>query len=165
MTTPEPRITLAARMELNAIADEIAADGSTFPGALARRLVDLLPLTPRPSALQVGASWSAPGGVAEALTNTGHTASAGGGEGKGGFTLGTDGTFRVGQWKLGHRPGIVEIGRVMEGRTEPRQCRLRYDRTSKAPVDMQWQRWMRLGLGRVSVSVMAGWRPWKRPAP
>ena len=53
---------------------------------------------------------------------------------------------------------------MMEGRIEPRRCRLRYDRASKAPVDMQWQRWMRLGLGRVSVSVMAGWRHWKRPA-
>ncbi len=164
MTTREPRISLATRIELNAIADEIAADGDTFPAPLARRLIALLPLTPKPSALQFGASWSAPGRAAEGLTDTGHVASAGGGEGKGGFTLGTDGTFRVGQWTLGHRPGTVEIGRMMEGRIEPRRCRLRYDRASKAPVDMQWQRWMRLGLGRVSVSVMAGWRHWKRPA-
>ncbi|RYC32376.1 hypothetical protein D3273_08260 [Lichenibacterium minor] len=165
MPPPAPGISLSTRLELNAIADEIAGDGDTFSGALARRLVALLPLTPRPSAVQLGASWSAPGGVAEALTDTGHTASAGGGAEKGGFTLGSDGTFRVGQWKLGHRPGTVEIGRVMEGRAEPRQCRLRYDRGSGAPVDMQWRRWVRLGFGRVSVSVMAGWRFWKRPVP
>ena len=160
-----PRISLAARMELNALADEIAADGDTFADASARRLIALLPLTPRPSALQLGASWPAPGGLARALTDTGHTASAEGGEGEAGFTLGSDGTFRVGQWKLGHRPGAVEIGRVMEGRAEPRQCRLRYDRATGAPLDMQWRRWMRLGFGRVTVSVVAGWRLWKRPAP
>ena len=162
---PAPRISLATRLELNAIADEIAADGDTFPDPLARRLIALLPLTPRPSAVQLGASWSAPGGVAQGLTDTGHTAAADAGGGERGFTLGSDGTFRVGQWKLGHRPGTVEIGRVMEGRAEPRQCRLRYDRATGAPVDMQWQRWVRLGLGRVSVSVVAGWRPWKRPVP
>lgn len=163
MTAPEPRISLATRMELNAIVDEMAADGTTFPADRARRLIELVPLTPKPSAVQVGASWSSPGRAAEALTDTGHTASAGGGTEAGGFTVGSDGTFRVGQWKVGHRPGVVEIGRVMEGRMEPRGCRLRYDRGSMAPVDMQWQRWTRLGIGGLGVSVMTGWGAWKRP--
>lgn len=159
-----PTISLETRLEANGIVDRLTEDGDTFPADLAERLVAILPRTRRPGRVNAEFVTSSRGGAVQGATTTGHTASADAGRGTRTFTVGSDGSFRIGQWKVSHVPGEVEIARMMQGHL-PETCLLRYSvRTGKA-VDMAWPRRWELTLGRATMAVSFGWRRWKVPAP
>ncbi len=159
-----PTISFDVRLEINGIVDRLAGDGDTFPRDLAERLVRIIPLTTRPSLFQGEFTNMSRGGAVQGVTTTGHAASTDGGEQTRRFAVGSDGAFRVGQWKLAHTPGYVEIGRMMQ-EAVPRVCLLRYDPATGAAVDMCWPRQWDFGIGRGRVVLRFGWRLWKSPVP
>lgn len=159
---PTPAISFDVRLEANSILDHITQDGETFPADLAERLVAILPLTRRPSRIQGEIVTTSRGGAVQGATTTGHGASVDDGGTTKTFTVGSDGSFRIGQWKVAHLRGEVEITRMMQGHL-PETCALRYSaRTGKA-VDMAWPRRWVISLAGSSVSISFGWRRWKVP--
>ena len=153
----------AARLEANALIDELVQDGDTFSRETAARLIALVPVQAKaapPIALGVS-------GEIGGRETRGHAAGVGDvtveGERKT-FSAETSGDepWRLGGFKLVHRPGRMAIERVVMAvpGKQGRKCALIYD--SSGPTRMDVSVAKTIGLWGVGVT-LERMVPWKTP--
>lgn len=158
-------LTLENRLGLNALLDRLVADGDSFSRADAEALISQLPLSRKPSVVQVSGRWR------------GTTRHDGYAAGHGRVTLddtrerslelGQDNCWRIGGYKVEHRPGIIEIALMWSDTMEVADgqvCRLMYDRRSGQPSAMYLARDLSFSMGALHVTYWRVFDFWKRPA-
>lgn len=163
LTTPRP-LSLADRLEANAILDRLVAEEPTFSEADARRLIALVPpRAPRRFTLNLGLH--RPG-----TTSRGHAAGHGDveleepGETR---TWSSDPSpvLRIGGYEVTHVPGTIEIALLWaETRLDRsgQSCTLRYDIVTGAPQEMRIARQATIGFFGLHFATVR-YVPWKTP--
>ncbi|WP_197514184.1 hypothetical protein [Methylobacterium platani] len=157
-------MSLAERLEANALLDRLVADEPTFPDEAARRLIALLPARkPRRFTLDLG--WRRPGS-----TSRGHAA------GHGDVAMEEPGetriwssdpgpVLRIGGYAVTHVPGSVGIALIWE-ETRPdrsgQSCILVYDVVTGIPQEMRIARQTTIGFLGLQFATVR-YVPWKTP--
>jgi hypothetical protein len=135
----EPKLDLNARLEAHAILDRLVADGPTFSIGDARRLIDLIPVSPSSRISFTGVFNSRGPGV------KGHAAGIGDfhleGEAKQKtFNLNVPISHKIGGYLVTHTPGNLDI-ELMWAETRAdrtaQSCSLVYDISTKEPEEMR----------------------------
>lgn len=159
------RISLEDRLAINSLVDTLVADGDRFDAGQASQLIAKLPLSPRSSPFGFTAKVSGEGTSQGYAAGIGDTSVAG--EETKTFTAGTDRRWRIGGYKLEHKPGLIEISLLWEDTFEEstgKVCRLTYEPTSRKPVGMFLARDLSVSIGPLHLTYGRVFDPWKRPA-
>ncbi|WP_201752207.1 hypothetical protein [Microvirga arsenatis] len=152
------------RLEANAIIDRLVADGSTFSRDDARRLIDLIPVTPG-SRLSFSGIFKGPGSRFR-----GHAAGLGNVEvdeesKEKRITLNEPASHRIGGYVVTHTPGAITV-ELMWAETKLDQtglsCQLVYDARTKEPQELQIAAQKSLSLLFLTFSYIS-YIPWKQP--
>lgn len=158
-------IAINDRLVIHALIDGLVADGPTFDARAAEDLISRLPFSSRSSALQIMGSWRG------SDTTTGHAAGVGNAsvtdETDKAISVGTDGRWRIGGYKIDHSPGTIEIALMWEDTFEDasgKVCQLTYDPVTKRPLAMLLARDLSFAIGPLHVTYGRKFDPWKLPA-
>jgi hypothetical protein len=152
------------RLEANAILDRLVADGSTFLRNDARRLIELIPVTP-PSRFAFKGIFKGP-----SSTSRGHSPGLGdvelkeeGKEKK--ITLNVRASHKIGGYVVTHTPGSINI-ELMWAETKADQtglsCLLVYDDLTKEPEELRIAAQKSLSLLFLTFNYVS-YVPWKQP--
>jgi len=153
----------ASRLEAHALIDQLVQDGDTFSRETAARLIALVPVQSKKALpISIGVS-----GTTVGPETKGHAAGVGDVSLKGDektFSAETSGDvpWRLGGYKVVHRPGKLTIERMMSvvpgqpGRT----CEVLYDASGPTRMDLSKAREVGFWRLRAIVETMG---PWKRP--
>jgi hypothetical protein len=152
------------RLEANAILDRVVTDGSTFPRNDARRLIELIPVTP-PSRFAFE-------GIFKGLGSSirGHSPGLGDVELKEEakekkITLNVPASHKIGGYVVTHTPGSINI-ELMWAETKMDQtglsCLLVYDGASKEPKELRIAAQRSLSLLFLTFNYVS-YVPWKHP--
>ncbi|MGY2051414.1 hypothetical protein [Methylobacterium sp. JK268] len=158
-------LSLADRLECNAILDRLVADEPTFAEDDARRLIRLLPLRPR-RRLSLNLDLMLPGS-----TSRGYAA------GHGDVALDEEGVrkswstdavpHKIGGYEVTHEPGVITI-KLMWAETRldltSQSCQLLYDRLTGRPREMRLARQVSFRLLIIQFAYVR-YEPWKLPGP
>jgi len=154
------------RLEVNAIIDRLVADSSTFSRSDARRLINLIPVTPRPRFSLKGIFQGGRSGF------RGHAAGLGDVELKEEanekkITLNIPVSHKIGGYVVTHTPGAVNIELMWAESKEDQSgqsCILVYDVATKQPKEMRIAAQKTLPLLFLIIKYIS-YIPWKRPNP
>lgn len=160
----EQAMNVQTRLEANAILDRLVANGSTFSRNDARRLIEVIPVTPR-SRFAFKGIFKGPG-----PSIRGHAPGHGDVELKEEskektITLNVPASHRIGGYVVMHTPGSIYI-ELMWAETKLDQsgssCLLNYDRASKEPEEMRIAAQKSLSLLFLTFNYIS-YVSWKRP--
>lgn len=160
---------LEIRLEANALIDRLVAAGSdTFDPAEASRLLDLIPCERRHRWFAFSLRGQVPGG-----STKGHAAGVGTAEMENDgrsikVNFNGDRIWRIGGYKVTHRPGEMAIGLMMDvNPLTAEECFLVYREQNKPlRLELETQRGFTLPLGKFSFEFsIPGRQIWKRPRP
>ncbi|WP_205772525.1 hypothetical protein [Microvirga calopogonii] len=157
---------MQTRLEANAILDRLVADGSTFPRNDARRLIDLIPVTP--------SSRFAFKGIFKGPYSRirGHSPGLGDIELKEEakektITLNVPASHRIGGYVVTHTPGSINI-ELMWAETKADQtglsCLLVYHGPTMEPEELRIAAQKSLSLLFLTINYVS-YVPWKKPGP
>lgn len=152
------------RLEANAILDRLVADGSTFSRDDARRLIELIPVTPS-SRFSFKGIFKGPGSNVRGHS-PGHGEIALYEEAKEKtITLNVPASHKIGGYVVTHTPGSINI-RLMWAETKADQaglsCLLVYDALINEPQELRIAAQRSLSLLFVTLNYIS-YVPWKRP--
>lgn len=160
---------LETRLEANALIDRLVADDiDTFDPAEASRLLELVPCERRRRWFAFSLRGQLPGG-----TTKGHAAGVGTAEMENdGWSIEVnfngDLVWRIGGYKVTHRPGEMTIGLMMDvNPLTAEECFLVYrDQNKPLLLELATERGFTLPLWRFSFELsIPGRQIWKRPQP
>jgi hypothetical protein len=160
----EEAMKVQTRLEANAILDRLVADGSTFSRDDARRLIELIPVTPS-SRFSFKGIFKGPGssvrghapGHGEIALNEQTKAKA--------ITLNVPASHKIGGYVVTHTPGSINI-ELMWAETKADQtglsCLLVYDGPTKEPEELRIAAQKSLSLLFLTFNYVS-YAPWKKP--
>jgi hypothetical protein len=155
-----------ARLEANAILDRLVADGQTFARHDARRLIELIPVTPS-SRFSFKGIFKGPGSSVRGQTpGLGNIELQEESKEKS-ITLNVPASHRIGGYVVTHTPGSIDI-ELMWAETKMDQtglsCLLVYHSTSKEPEELRIAAQKSLSLLFLTFNYVS-YIPWKQPEP
>lgn len=154
------------RLEANAILDRLVADGSTFSRNDARRLIELIPVTP-PSRFSFQGIFKGPGSSVRGHT-PGHGELALNEETKEKtLTFNVPASHKIGGYVVTHTPGSINI-KLMWAETKIDRtglsCLLVYDGSTQEPEELRIAVQKLLSLLFLTLNYVS-YVPWKQPGP
>jgi hypothetical protein len=160
----ENEMNVQTRLEANAILDRLVANGSTFSRNDARRLIDLIPVTPS-SRVSFEGIFKGPGSSVRGLApDHGEIAMTEEAKEKT-ITLNVPASHKIGGYVVTHTPGSINI-ELMWAETKADQtglsCLLVYDGPTKEPEELRIAAQKSLSLLIFTVNYVS-YIPWKKP--